>query len=81
MTEMPRTTSDATVLRKERAEAMKQLLLIGGRMSNVMFNLRQKKVSDFVDKADGELFITSAAELQEAWDKAKNRLNATKDTK
>jgi hypothetical protein len=76
---MPQTTSDATVLRKERAEAMKQLLAAGARMSNLCFQIQQCSVGDFAKHGFGERVILEASELQEAWDRSKTRWNAAKD--
>jgi hypothetical protein len=71
--------SDSEILRKERQQALIDLIRVGNRMSNLLFNLKQKKLTDFTRLEDGLLFIAPAGELQHDWDEATRRLRDTKE--
>ncbi len=74
---MPAKASDTEILKKERQAALVELIRVGSRMSNILFNLKQKKIEDFTHESDALLFINAAGELQEAWDKALTRTRAS----
>lgn len=61
--------TDRAVLRRERADALQEMLRISGLMSNLLYNLKQK---DFTNPLDAD-FAIRAGELQTEFDSARNR--------
>lgn len=65
--------SDRAILRQERAEALKELMNTGNLMSNMCFNLKQRRPDEFATTGVADRYIKVAGALQQQWDAAEKR--------